>query len=61
VLRKRAKGCGGVTGDGEKLWDEELHHFYSSPVYSDDHVKEDKMGRECGTLGGRREMHTEFW
>ena len=45
---------GGVTGDWEKLHNEELHHLYSSPVSSDDHITGDKMGRACGTLGGRR-------
>jgi hypothetical protein len=51
---------GGVTGDWKKLHDEELRHLYSSPVSSDDHVKEDKMGRACAHLGGE-EVRKEFW
>jgi len=29
---------GVVTGDWEKLHDEEFHHLYLSPIYSDDHI-----------------------
>jgi hypothetical protein len=31
------------------------HHLLS------DKIKEDEMGRVCGTYGGRREMYTGFW
>jgi hypothetical protein len=41
-----------------KLHNEELRNLYSSPKYNlNDQVKNDKMGRACGTHGERRNAY----
>jgi hypothetical protein len=42
------------------LHDEELRDLYSSPVYLDDHIKEDKMDRVCDTYGGEEKCIQSF-
>jgi hypothetical protein len=43
-----------VTGDWRKLHNEEFHNLYSSPN-TIRMIKEDEMGRACGTNGGEEE------
>jgi hypothetical protein len=45
-----------MTGLWRKLHIEKFHSLYSSPsIIRDDQVKENEMGRECGTNGGEEE------
>jgi hypothetical protein len=44
-----------VTGDWRKLHNGELHNLYSLPcIIRNDQVKEDEIGRACGTNGGAK-------
>jgi hypothetical protein len=40
-----------VTGEWRKLHNEELHNLYSSPDIWADNIKENEVGRTCGTHG----------
>jgi hypothetical protein len=48
-----------VTGGWRKLYNEDLHIFFSKYNYSAQ-FKEDKVDRACST-NGRRGMHVGYW
>ena len=47
-----------VTGDWRRMYIEELHGLYSSPLY--DQIKEKERSGACRTYGKKR-RHAEAW